>query len=124
MAVCSSSPVCASESGSNRQKLAMKRSSSRSALETVLDCEVKGANLEDDDLFKEVKVKQEDPENDDLCLTGPAEIPASAATEPTLAFLLSNNVNKGMDENAKELPQAEISGQDMVFSFTVGKMVA
>ncbi|PIO70237.1 hypothetical protein TELCIR_07917 [Teladorsagia circumcincta] len=86
MAICSRPRVCASEL----------------ALEAVLEREIQTAYPENDDLFKEVKVKEEAPENDDLCLTGPTEILASADTEPTLALLLS----KKMDENAKELSQA------------------
>ncbi|KAK6059376.1 hypothetical protein COOONC_02997 [Cooperia oncophora] len=54
-------------------------------------------------------VKQECPEDDGLNLT-PGDIPASAATEPTLAFLLSNNINKKTEEMAKEPPQTSSAG--------------
>ncbi|KAK5979059.1 MADF domain-containing protein, partial [Trichostrongylus colubriformis] len=61
---------------------------------------------EPDDLFKEVNVKQEAPENDDS--TAPRDISStdgfiSPTNEPTLAFLLSSGIKK---LDGKELCQA------------------
>ncbi|KAK6055302.1 hypothetical protein COOONC_07194 [Cooperia oncophora] len=84
----------------------------RSTLEAAIEHELRTANVENTENFSEEKlfnVKQECPEDDGLNLT-PGDIPASAATEPTLAFLLSNNINKKTEEMAKEPPQTSSAG--------------
>uniref|UniRef100_A0A7I4YJR7 MADF domain-containing protein n=1 Tax=Haemonchus contortus TaxID=6289 RepID=A0A7I4YJR7_HAECO len=123
MTICYNSSVHVTEPGSNPEirQILNARSGALSppvfafnrdmytSTEAKYDTNAESSTVQDEEpLFKEVNVKQEANENNDSNLAARMDISATAAAEPTLAFLLSS-CNRKMDENVKEQPQETTS---------------